>query len=190
MSILGVILGRGGSRRLPGKNLLPLCGRPMIAWTIRAAQWSRLDAMVVSSDSEEILNVARLRNVMAIRRPDELATDTASPYDAIRHAYGVVGEDFDFICLLQPTSPLRAPLDIDACAELMSNTHLPCVVSFEDDCPIPNGAVYIGRTDWLLSGGNFDIGPAVRYSMPPERSVDVNTLHDFERAATLMLAYV
>lgn len=188
MTTLGVILARGGSKRLPGKNLRPLFGRPMIAWTIAAAQLSNVDTVVVSSDSAEIINTALIRNCIAIRRPDELATDTASPYDAIRHAYEYINEEFNFIALLQPTSPLRTAEDINICIMMAHKTDLPSVVSFEEGFSRPNGAVYIGKTKWLVDGGNFDIGPYLRYEMPHERSVDVDTLEDFDRAQALALS--
>lgn len=184
MKTLGIILARGGSKRLPGKNALPLRGIPLVGWTILAAQNSSLlSCVALSSDSEKILDAGRRCGILTIRRPDELATDTASPYDAIKHAYLTIGRPFDFICLLQPTSPLRTAEDIDACLNTAYTTELPAVVSHEERCPVANGAVYVGRTEWLLDGGNFDRGPALPYYMPPERSVDINTLDEFNLAA-------
>lgn len=187
-SVLGIILARAGSQRLPGKNTRPLAGLPMIGWTILAAKQARsLSGVVVSSDCDKVLEIARRCEVTCIRRPAELATSTASPYDAIRHAYEAIGLEFDLICLMQPTSPLRTFEDIDACTEMAkhSKTH---AVSCEEGKEVPNGAVYVGSAAWVLGGGNFDHHPMSRYYMPAEKSVDVDTIADFERAEALMLA--
>ena len=117
--ILMLIPARGGSKRLPRKNVLPLAGKPLICWTIEAALATELDArIVVSSDDEEILDIARQyaeKGVVAYRRPDELATDTASTVDvaidAIK-AEKAQGHEPETIILLQPTSPLRKAEDI------------------------------------------------------------------------------
>src|SRR5690554_30152 len=112
--ILMLIPARGGSKRLPRKNVLPLAGKPLICWTIETALATELDArIVVSSDDEEILDIARQyasKGVVAYRRPDEFATDTASTVDVVIDAIDsekVQGHEPDTIILLQPTSPLR-----------------------------------------------------------------------------------
>lgn len=189
MSVLGIILARAGSRRLPGKNTRPLAGLPMIGWTILAAKKAQsLTAVVVSSDCDRAIDVADWCGVITIRRPADLATAMASPYDAIRHALTFIGARFGFVCLLQPTSPLRTSEDIDACVDLARTTRTACVVSCREGEEVPNGAVYVGRTPWLFWGGNFDTPNAERYYMPAEKSVDVDTLADFERAESILRA--
>jgi len=85
--ILAIIPARGGSKRLPRKNLLELNAKPLIAWSIEAAQKSKyISKTVVTSDDEEILNIAKTYKVDAIKRPKELASDTATTFDAIKHA--------------------------------------------------------------------------------------------------------
>ena len=119
--ILVVIPARGGSKRLPRKNVLPLAGKPLICWTIEAAMEAKLNARImVTSDDDEILAIARQyesQGVIAYKRPDELATDTASTADVLIDA--VIAEqaaDYDpkTLVLLQPTSPLRNAEDIRA----------------------------------------------------------------------------
>lgn len=117
--ILVVIPARGGSTRLPRKNVLPLAGKPLICWTIEAALDAKLDArLVVTSDDEEILGIARQyesRGVIAYKRPNELATDTASTADVLIDAVKAeqaAGYDPKTLLLLQPTSPLRKAEDI------------------------------------------------------------------------------
>jgi N-acylneuraminate cytidylyltransferase/CMP-N,N'-diacetyllegionaminic acid synthase len=123
--ILVVIPARGGSKRLPRKNVLPLAGKPLICWTIEAALEAKLKARImVTSDDEEILAIARQyqsQGVIAYKRPDELATDTASTADVLIDAIQAeqaAGHDPKTLVLLQPTSPLRTAEDILAALEV------------------------------------------------------------------------
>lgn len=116
---IGIIPARGGSKGMPGKNIRPMCGKPLIAWTIEKALKSRyLDVVLVSTDSTEIAAIARDHGAeVPFLRPVELATDTANSYDVIRHVLGhyrqSAGREFDYTALLEPTSPLREDDDID-----------------------------------------------------------------------------
>ncbi len=122
-SAIGIIPARGGSKGLPHKNILPLCGKPLIAWSIETAARSRyLDLVLVSTDSSEIADVARRHGAaVPFLRPAELATDTASTYDVIRHALAYCkttqGREFDYVVLMEPTSPLREDDDVDRMLE-------------------------------------------------------------------------
>lgn len=116
--ILALIPARGGSKRLPGKNLKPFNGKPLICWTIEEALASTyIDKVVVSTDNRHIAAVAKKWRADApFIRPKELATDHASSLDVILHALNWLedkGESFDLVMLLQPTSPLREKKDID-----------------------------------------------------------------------------
>jgi CMP-N-acetylneuraminic acid synthetase len=117
--VLAIVPARGGSKGLPGKNIRPICGKPLIAWTIEKALKSRyLDTVLVTTDSAEIAAVARTAGAhVPFTRPPELASDTASTYDVIRHAVAYLkeneGHSYDYIVLLEPTSPLREDDDID-----------------------------------------------------------------------------
>ncbi len=121
--ILGVVAARGGSRRLPRKNVLPLAGRPLIDWTLDATRGSKhLDRVILSSDDEDIIAVARASGCeVPFRRPPEFATDTATSADVVAHALGAVEEAYDYVVTLQPTSPLRLAEDIDRCIETCVN---------------------------------------------------------------------
>ncbi len=116
--ILGLIPARGGSKRLPGKNIRQLLGKPMIAWTIEQALKSTLvDKVVVSTDDEAIAQVSRQFGArVPFIRPKELALDNALSVDVAIHALDFLrkhGEQYDYLALLEPTSPLRKPGDID-----------------------------------------------------------------------------
>ena len=122
--VLAVIPARSRSKNIPGKNLLNLGGKPLVAWTIEAALKAKgLDRVVVSTDGEEIAELARVRGVEeVVMRPSYLATDSAPIPPVIRHALQVLEEKeehrFDVIMTLQPTSPLRDHGDIEEALHL------------------------------------------------------------------------
>lgn len=126
-SFLAIIPARGGSKGLPGKNIRELCGKPLIAWSIEAGLGSQcIDEVMVTTDSEEIAEVARKFGAsVPFLRPPELASDTATSFDAVFHAIDFYKHElhrsFDYIVLLEPTSPLRLKNDIDAMIEKISS---------------------------------------------------------------------
>jgi|SRR6185503_1991908 len=124
-SIIAVIPARAGSKGLPGKNIRPLCGKPLIAWSIEAALKSRyVDEVLVSTDGEDIARIAAEHGAQVpFRRPAELATDTSTTLSAVQHAldyYRARGREFDLLVLLEPTSPLREDGDIDSILERLT----------------------------------------------------------------------
>ena len=118
-TVLALIPARGGSKGLPRKNLLSAGGKPLIAWSIEAAKQSKyVDRVVLSSDDDEIISVAKKFGCdVPFVRPPELANDYASSYDVCVHALETLEEEFDILVMLQPTSPLRISHDIDQCVE-------------------------------------------------------------------------
>lgn len=128
-TFLAIIPARGGSKRLPRKNILDLAGKPLIAWSIEAGLQSKyIDKVVVTSDDEEILNISKIFGAEIIKRPDELANDIATTFDAIKHAIDSL-EKYEFIVLLQPTSPLRNKLHIDEAIELLHVKNADAIIS-------------------------------------------------------------
>lgn len=131
--VLAAILARGGSKGIPGKNLVPLAGKPLITWTVEAAMGAHcIDDVVVSSDSEEILEVSKYSGAEGILRPKELATNDASSNDALAHLIKrlkEMGRDYHYVMLLQPTSPLRTAGDIDAAFEKMHQSGAQALIS-------------------------------------------------------------
>ena len=123
-NILGLIPARGGSKGLPRKNIKPLLGKPLIAWTIEQALVSKyLDRVVVSTDNKEIAEISiKYGAEVPFTRPKELARDDSTTSDVILHAlnwFESTGEKYDYLALLEPTSPLREKNDIDKCIELL-----------------------------------------------------------------------
>jgi len=131
MRALGVIPARGSSKRLPRKNILPLNGRPLIAYMIGAAKASALDRVVVSTEDEEIATVAKgAGGDVPFRRPLALADDYAEDSDILLHAHDMVAEQegsgYGIIVHLQPTSPFILPETITACVERLRSTDANC----------------------------------------------------------------
>ncbi|MGY0399598.1 MAG: acylneuraminate cytidylyltransferase family protein [Ostreibacterium sp.] len=127
---LAIIPARGGSKRLPRKNTLNLGGKPLITWTIEAAKNSEyVDAICVSSDDDEILAIADEFQVQAIPRPSTLASDTATTFDAIEHTIKANKNKYEYIVLLQPTSPLRTAQHIDEAIMLLNKKSADAVIS-------------------------------------------------------------
>jgi len=120
--VLALIPARAGSQGLPGKNIRMLGGKPLLAWPIAAARAARLvDDVVISTDSAEFARIAEEHGARApFLRPPELASNTASSIGFILHALDCLetaGERFDYLILLEPTSPLTEAADIDAAIE-------------------------------------------------------------------------
>jgi CMP-N,N'-diacetyllegionaminic acid synthase len=116
--VLAVVPARGGSKGLPRKNLRSLRGAPLVTWPIRAAlSAASVDRVIVSTDDPEIGEVARKAGAeFPFVRPVDLATDSASSMPVIRHAVTSMqqrGETFDYVVMLEPTSPLTEADDID-----------------------------------------------------------------------------
>jgi len=128
-TFLAIIPARGGSKRLPNKNILNLNGKPLIAYSIEAALQSKyINNVVVSSDSDSILNIAKSFKAQTIKRPDYLATDTAKSFDAIKHTIENMPQ-YDYIVLLQPTSPLRDANNIDQAINLLEQKNADAIIS-------------------------------------------------------------
>lgn len=221
---LAIIPARAGSKRLPGKNLRLLQGIPLVEWSIRRAlDTPAISRVAVTSDDPQVLAIAESLRVDAIARPKELASDTATTMDVIQHTlrhYQSMGETFDSILLLQPTSPLRARRDIEDAFSLFAQEGVHAIVSVcpcehpPQWCgPLPadlnmdhfldpavkgkrsqdfpqyyriNGAIYLCRTTVILQQNT--LMPAMGTKalvMPAERSIDIDSLLDFQFAQVL-----
>jgi CMP-N,N'-diacetyllegionaminic acid synthase len=134
--VLAIIPARGGSKGLPQKNILDLAGKPLIAWTIEATLNSKyITKTIVSSDDNEILNISKEYGAYTLKRPNEFATDTASSEVVVRHTIESIDEKFDYIVLLQPTSPLRDVENINNAFENLFKENATALISV---CEIDN----------------------------------------------------
>ncbi|MGI8402104.1 MAG: cytidylyltransferase domain-containing protein [Gemmatimonadaceae bacterium] len=134
MRVLGLIPARGGSKGIPRKNIRTLGGKPLLQWTAEAALASRtLTKVVLSTEDDAIAAVGRNCGLtVPFRRPIELAGDDTPTLDVIQHAIHALdelGDPFDAVCLLQPTSPFRKTSEIDACVDMFLASDADAVLS-------------------------------------------------------------
>jgi N-acylneuraminate cytidylyltransferase len=132
-SVLAVIPARGGSKGVRRKNIAPLAGRPLLAWTIDAAHRSKyIDRTVLSSEDESIIRAARLHGCeVPFVRPAELAQDDTPGIEPVMHALREL-PGYDIVVLLQPTSPLRDAADVDGCLDRLVSREAAAIVSVRD----------------------------------------------------------
>ncbi|MBN2669177.1 MAG: acylneuraminate cytidylyltransferase family protein [Bacteroidales bacterium] len=149
---MAVITARAGSKRLPNKNELDLAGKPLIAWTVEAAIKSKyIDRCVVSTDSIKLKEISeKFGAEVPFIRPLELAKDTTSSIDVIFHTIDNLKETFDYLILLQPTSPLRTTENIDAAIEAMESSK--ALVSV---CETEHSPLWTNTLENDLSMANF-----------------------------------
>jgi len=153
--IVAIVPARGGSKRLPRKNVLQLAGKPLIQWTLDAAKEAGvIDLVAVTSDDAEVLEIAgRNTDVKLIKRPGCLARDTSTSVDAILHALKVLedqGITAKHVMVLQPTSPLRRPEDIRAAVKRMDETDASSIISV---CEMEHSPLW---ANILPDDGNMD----------------------------------
>ncbi len=149
---LAIIPARGGSKRLPRKNVLDLNGKPLIAYTIEAGLKSKyVDKVIVSSDDKEILLISKQLGADTLSRADGLADDTATTFDTIKHTIENV-ENYDYVVLLQATSPLRNSMHLDEAIELLENKNANAIVSV---CEMDHNPLWSNTLDESLSMNNF-----------------------------------
>jgi CMP-N-acetylneuraminic acid synthetase len=137
MKVLAVVTARGGSKGIPGKNLYPLCGRPLLAYTVDAALSARgISRTILSTDDPVIAEAGKgLGLDVPFLRPAELALDSTPHVPVMQHALNCAEEQdgrYDAILTLQPTNPMRRPEDIDGAIALLEQSKADSVISFYD----------------------------------------------------------
>ena len=171
--VLGLITARGGSKSIPRKNVVPLAGKPLIAWTIEAALQSHgLSRVIVSTDDEEIAQVAREWGAeVPFLRPAELARDDSPHIPVVVHAVEWLEshEDMrsDYVLLLQPTSPLRSTEDIENAIRLALEKDADSVVGVCEASSHPYLTKRITADGRLQDFGPRPEGYLARQSLPP-----------------------
>lgn len=136
--VIAIIPARGGSKGVRRKNIKSLAGKPLIAWTIEEAKKSKyIDRLILSSEDQEIINVAKEYGCeVPFVRPKALAQDETPGIDPVLHALREL-KGYDYIVLLQPTSPLRLAKDIDICIEKIIVNPAPACVSVTETVTSP-----------------------------------------------------
>lgn len=224
--MLAIIPARGGSKGLPGKNIRPLGGIPLICHSIKAAlAATSISRVIVSTDEDEIASIAKGCGAeVPFIRPVDLATDKSMVMDAYLYMVDKVADETtqpveSFVALL-PTAPLRLPKDIDEAVNTFNKNKADSVISVtESPVPVqwyrritsegvlcdylpefnavknrqelgqayvPNGAIYVFRTEVLRTTRQYYTEKTYPYIMPRERSADIDELMDFEWAEFLL----
>ena len=147
VKVLGIIPARGGSKGMPKKNIRPLLGKPLIAWTIKQALKSMyLDRVIVSTDDPVIARLSKKHGAdVPFMRPAKLATDKVKSIDVVFHALLSLPERYDYVVLLQPTSPLRTADDIDACVKLCVGKRINSCVSVTESDKNPHWMYFLDK---------------------------------------------
>lgn len=215
--VVAIIPARGGSKRLPGKNIRLLNGVPLIVYTINVAQKCvEIDKIIVSTDCDEIAQVALSSGVEVDRRSKELSSDDATTIDVVKE-FLIRYSGYDVCVILQPTSPLRNIKDLQGSLDLFQKKNADAVISvckaehppqwintigsdgemdrflsnqnknvrsqsFERFYRL-NGAVYCGSSRRLIKEASpYFESKTFAYIMPRKRSIDIDTIDDFEFA--------
>jgi CMP-N,N'-diacetyllegionaminic acid synthase len=133
LSVLGIIPARGGSKGIYRKNVKPFFGKPLIFWTINAALKAKsLDRFIVSTDDPEIASVSQsLGADVPFLRPPNLAQDNSAGIDSVLHALDML-PNYDWVVLLQPTSPFRSHEDIDSIFDFCKRKGAPAAISISE----------------------------------------------------------
>ena len=226
-SLTALIFARGGSKGLPGKNIKILAGKPLLAWAIETAlAVPEINRVVVSTDNLDIAKVAREFGAeVPFIRPEILASDTASEWDAWRHALRALqeidGEFPDPFISIPTTAPLRLPEDIEACINAYRKGDADIVLAItkahrnpwfnmvalnsdgtvepvnkvdeafvrRQDAPEVHDittVVYVADPNFVMEQKGIFAGKVRAVQVPAERSIDIDTSHDFAIAEFLM----
>ena len=215
---VAIITARGGSKGVPRKNIRPLAGRPLLAYTAdQAEQVPEIDLTALTTDDAEIKGVGRSLGLRVIDRPAELAVDTARSEPAILHAIEALEKagqpPFDYMVLLQPTSPLRKPATIRACMRKLLDSGAESLVTVtelreivgplengflrpvnpqnrgprQQRTPyyVPNGCIFACSVPFLRRTGELMSRDWLAHPVEGDDAVDIDTLEDFEYAEFL-----
>lgn len=213
-TFLGIITARENSKRLKKKNLRQISGKPLVFYTINSAKKSDfLDSFIISSESKNILKVAKKFNCeIPFIRPRHLSKDNVGATEVVYHAIRAIKKKYDYVVLLQPTSPLRDSNDIDeAIAKIIDKKALSLFSVYfsktSQKFPITitkkgfikkiekftnksnyylNGAIYICKINYFLKKKTFYSYKAIPFFMPKSRSVDIDNVREFKQAETFL----
>lgn len=174
---LAIIPARGGSLRIPRKNIRLFHGKPIIAYSIEAAKESGLfDLIVVSTEDEEIARIAHEFGAATIVRPPELAVDEVGTQEVARHACDLLRNEFEFACCIYATAPMMTAQDLRICFQQLKE-------SFEDYVYIP-GWLYWGKASTFIANVPLE----QRQELHPAGWIDINTELDWTIAEQMYAA--
>ncbi len=194
VKILGIIPARGGSKGIPGKNIIEVAGQPLIAYTINAARRSRyLDKVVVSSDDDKILSISSQYGAQGVKRPARLAKDNSKFEDLIFHVLNYLKkkENYspDILVYLQPTSPLRKVDDVNGAIQKLLVNKAASVISVQEIDREYLKTFVLDRKGYLTGAVNNTYPFKNRQDLPeiylPNGAVYVVVRKEFEKRKSL-----
>lgn len=182
--VLCVIPARGGSKRIPGKNLKILAGKPLIQWTIEAVNETGYYWVVSTEDAE----IGELAGTRWLFRPHYLAEDDTTTGQVLVHVLETVGGYYDPIVCLHPTSPIRNPEHIVQAVTMLWNSDAPALasVSCRKRCYVHNASIYALRRDFLLKTKQHHSEESIPFLMDKRHSIDIDDETDWKLAEELL----
>lgn len=184
LEVMALIPARKNSKRLLEKNKKVLNGKPLIQYTIEQAKEARyITDIIVASDDEEILEIAKKEEVYIVNRPSKISGDDTSTQEVIDYVKKMYPKDYDLYIILQPTSPMRQVDWINRCVETLALAHFDSVMTVKEIAPhvyYPTGDVYVFR-DKLWNNDRWCM-----ILVDSEKTVDINTELDFKIAEMMM----
>ncbi len=216
---IAIIPARGGSKRLPKKNVLAINNKLLLEYSIDYAKRNldTVDKIVVSTDDEEIKQVALRNNIEVIDRPQKLASDTASTLSVLKHVLETIDEHYDEVILLQPTNPCRPEILLKMAYKVYVESNVDSLMTVSpsdkklgkiiDDTFMPynytmgqrsqdldplfyeNGLLYIAKTKCILEGQLLGDNNYPYIVNHPYANVDIDTKEDFDYAAFILTNY-
>ena len=180
-NVVAIILARGGSKGIPGKNIIDFCGKPLIVWTIEQLQHTTgINSIWVSSDNEEILNIGKACGTEIIQRPDDISGDSATSESGWYHAIKIIEDRkgrIDIVIAPQVTSPLREPCDIE---RGLSDFHeQKCDSLFS--CSVAEDLFFWGEnSDGTLVSINYDYTRRSRRQDIPKQYIENGSFYVFK----------
>lgn len=180
--VLCVIPARAGSKRIPGKNLKILAGKPLIQWTIDAVKQTGYHWIVSSEDKK----IGALAGDHWLWRPRSLAEDGTTTGAVLLHALEAI--DSDLVACLHPTSPIRNPEHIVQAVNLLWNSDAPALasVSCHKRCYVHNASIYVLRRDFLLKTKQHYSEQSIPFLMDKRHSIDIDDMTDWKLAEALI----
>ena len=179
MKVVCIVPARGGSKRLPRKNLFPLLGKKLIEWPLLACRRSKylnIENIFVSSEDTEILQAALDMGVQTIERPIELASDSVWTQEVLKHAVKNISEDIDIVVRVQANSPQVTADKIDECIEKLINNDLWEVFTVDQN-GIEDAAIHVMKERCV-----FQSALSVYKGVVTTDYIDIHTLEDIKMA--------
>jgi len=175
--VVAIILARGGSKGIPNKNIINFCGKPLMAWTIEHCLHAGVKEVYVSSDSEEILNIAQDHGAASIKRPEDISGDTATSESGWLHAIEVIGSNkIEWVIAPQVTSPLRTPEDIKRGLALAGSGQYDSIFS----CSVAEDLLFWQITpEGILKSINYDYQNRGRRQDRPKQYIENGSFYLF-----------